>query len=224
MKTYAIILASGQSVRFGGNTPKQFMKIGDTTILEKSIKAFEVNSQITNIILVCNPQYIDLVKKTLKNKFKKLSAIIPGGETRQKSSQIGVSFIAEENAKILIHDAARPFVSQNIINNCIKALDTHKACTIAIPSTDTIIKIDKNNYIKEIPKRDLLKRVQTPQCFISNIIKKAHHQAMLNNNIMATDDCSLVLQYKLAPIYVLEGEEENIKITHKKDLENNIQI
>ena len=146
MKNYAIILASGSSSRFGGDLPKQFIKINGKTILELSVEAFQKNENITDIIVVCNPFYIDLCEELLpKETFSKVQTIITGGETRQKSSSIGVSLVKEDDAKILIHDGARPFVSQEIINNCLKKLDEVDAVGVAIPSNDTIIKIDKNN-------------------------------------------------------------------------------
>ena len=175
MKNYVIILASGSSNRFGDKIPKQFIEIEGQTILEKSIDAFEKNSNITDIILITNPDYIEYTQNLVKGKFSKLRTIHAGGKTRQESSAIGVSLIKEPNANVLIHDAARPFVSQEIITNCIKALETNKAVGVAINSNDTIIKVDENGFIKEIPNRNFLRRIQTPQCFKLDIIKTAQN-------------------------------------------------
>ena len=218
MKNYAIILASGSSNRFGDKIPKQFIEIEGQTILEKSIDAFEKNSNITDIILITNPDYIEYTQNLVKGKFSKLRIIHAGGKTRQESSAIGVSLIEEPNANVLIHDAARPFVSQEIITNCIKALETNKAVGVAINSNDTIIKVDENGFIEEIPNRNFLRRVQTPQCFKLDIIKTAHQKALENPELTVTDDCGLVLHFNLAKIAVIEGDERNLKITHKSDL------
>ena len=100
MKNYAIILASGSSSRFGGELPKQFIEIDGKTILEHSVNAFEINENITDIIVICNPDYIELSKELLLNKFSKIRHITTGGKTRQESSYIGVSLVEENEANI----------------------------------------------------------------------------------------------------------------------------
>ncbi len=216
MKNIAVILASGTGSRFGTDIPKQFYRIKDKTVLEMSVEAFQDNSGIDEIIVVSNPDFIEETSK-LSLKYSKVSQIVAGGDTRQQSSYNGVFSVEDDNANVLIHDAARPFISQNIISNCIEALKTHKAVNVAIESSDTIFEIDENNIIKAMPQRKFLRRCQTPQCFDINIIKKAHELA-LNDNFSATDDCGLVFQYNLSEIYVVEGSVENIKITYPDDI------
>ena len=218
MKNYAIILASGSSNRFGDKIPKQFIKIDGETILEKSIKAFEVNDNITDIIVITNPDYIEFTQKLLGDKFKKLRQIHVGGKTRQESSSIGVDLVDDDDANILIHDAARPFVTQKIINDCVGALKENSAVGVAINSNDTIIKLDDDGYIQEIPQRSSLRRIQTPQCFKAQLIKEAHNKAKNEKDIVVTDDCGLILHFKLAKIFIIDGDECNIKVTHKSDL------
>lgn len=219
MKNYAIILASGSSSRFGGELPKQFIEIDGKTILEHSVNAFEINENITDIIVVCNPDYIELSKEILNNKFSKIRHITTGGKTRQESSYIGVSLVEEDNANVLIHDGARPFVSQKIINDCIEGLKKFDALGVAIESNDTMIKLDEKGFICEIPQRASLRRIQTPQCFKADIIKKAHELAKEDKSLVVTDDCGMVLHFNLAKIAVIEGDNANIKITHQSDLQ-----
>lgn len=218
MKNYAIVLASGSSSRFEDELPKQFAQIDDKTVLEHCILAFENNPKITDIIVVCNPDYMELSKKILNGKFQKITAIINGGKTRQESSFLGISLVKEDNANVLIHDGARPFVSQKIIDDCILALEKFDAAAVAINSTDTIIKVDENEFISEIPTRNYLRRIQTPQAFKANIIKQAHNLAKNNPTVIVTDDCGMVVHFNLAKIKILQGDEANIKITFKKDL------
>lgn len=216
IKNYGIILASGVGSRFGSDLPKQFWKIDDKTILEHSIENFEKSEYITDIIVVITPGFEDLAKKLiLKNSFKKVVKIINGGETRKDSSYIAVNSIDEEEANLLIHDCARPFLSQRIIKDCIKALENHSAVNVAIESSDTIVEIE-NNIIKKMPSRNNLRRSQTPQCFKLSLIKKAHE--LSKNDSDFTDDCGLVFKHNLADIYIVEGDIENIKITYKTDL------
>ena len=218
MKNIAIILASGTGERFGENIPKQFYQFEGKTLLQHAIDAFEKNKNIDEIILVTNPKFRDLAENILnKNDYKKITKVLNGGKTRVESSYIGTSEAPEE-ANVLIHDAVRAFVTQKIINDNIEALKKHEAVGTAIESVDTIIQVDENNVITAIPPRKFLKRVQTPQSFRANLIKKAHELALKDENANFTDDCGLILRYNLAPIHIVDGDELNIKITHKNDL------
>lgn len=218
MKNIAIILASGTGSRSGLNIPKQFYKINDKTVLEYSIEVFENNEKIDEIIIVSNPDFTEQTKE-LSTKYTKVIKIICGGKTRQQSSYNGVMSIVDTEANILIHDAVRPFVTKEIINECIYSLDKYNAINVAVESSDTVLEIDENSFIKSIPNRKNLRRVQTPQCFKLDIIKKAHELALKDISFQPTDDCGMVLRYDLSPIYVVNGDEKNIKITYPSDLE-----
>ncbi len=218
MKNIAIILASGTGERFGEKIPKQFYKFEGKTILEHSIDAFENNKNIDEIILVTNPKFRDLAEEILKNNdYKKVTKLLNGGKTRVESSYVGTSEAPEES-NVLIHDAVRAFVTQKIIDDNIEALKKYEAVGTAIDTVDTIIQVDENNVITAIPPRKFLKRVQTPQSFRANLIKKAHEMALKDEDANFTDDCGLILRYNLAPIHIVDGDELNIKITHKNDL------
>lgn len=218
MKNIAIILASGTGERFGEKIPKQFYKFEGKTILEHSIDAFEKNKNIDEIILVTNPKFRDLAEEILKNNdYKKVTKLLNGGKTRVESSYVGTSEAPEES-NVLIHDAVRAFVTQKIIDDNIEALKKYEAVGTAIDTVDTIIQVDKNNVITAIPPRKFLKRVQTPQSFRANLIKKAHEMALKDEDANFTDDCGLILRYNLAPIHIVDGDELNVKITHKNDL------
>jgi len=216
MKNYAIILASGLGKRFQSDLPKQFAKINGKTVLEYSIEAFENNVYIDGIIVVIHQQYNDLACKIIKNNgYKKVLKVVDGGKERKDSSYIGVNSVSETDANVLIHDCARPFVSQGIISKCIASLEKFEAVAVAIPSSDTIIKIN-DGIITDIPKRESLMRIQTPQCFRLSLIKKVHELSKGDNNF--TDDCGLVLKHNLADIHIVDGSEGNIKITYPQDI------
>lgn len=218
MNSCAVILASGSGSRSGLDIPKQFYKIKEKTVLEYSIEAFERHSGINSILIVSNPDFIDLTEK-LSFKYSKTAAVIEGGSYRQNSSYNGIKALENKNIdNVLIHDAARPFVSNDIISRCLSALETCSAVNTAVPSADTIIQIDENNIITNVPDRKMLRRCQTPQCFRYSLIKKAHELAFKEGYNAASDDCSLILKYNLAPVYVIEGAEENIKITYPMDI------
>lgn len=221
MKTYAIILASGTGERAKSHLPKQFIKVASKTLLEHTIEIFERNELINEIIIVTSALYRSLTEEIiLKNNYKKITKILNGGETRSESSRIGVNSIEDNNSNsiVLIHDAVRPFLSQRIIYDCINALKNHDAVDVAIPSADTIIKVNDSLIIDEIPNRKQMMRGQTPQGFKLSLIKKAHLIAAQNNEKDVTDDCGLIVKYNLGKVHVVLGEEENIKITYPEDI------
>ncbi len=216
MKNYGIILASGTGIRYGGEVPKQFVKIAGKTILEHTIEIFEKAKDINEIIIVITPEYRNFAENILlKNSFKKVTKLLNGGETRKESSYIGISSIDEDEANVVIHDCARPFLTEKIIIDCINALEKYNAVDVAIPSADTIIEV-KDNIIQSIPNRANLRRGQTPQCFKLSVIKKAHELSQNDSNF--TDDCGLIVKYSLGEVFVVEGDIENIKVTYPSDI------
>ena len=217
-RVYAVILASGKGERMNCGFPKQFAEIKGKTIIERSIEAFEKNENVDEIIVVSEPSTIEKIKKIVnKNNYKKVTNIGLGGAVRAESSSIGVGEVAEDDAKILIHDAARPLVTQRIINDCISALDSCDAVHTAIKATDTIIEAE-NGTMKAATERSRMMQVQTPQGFRASTIKKAHSLAKKEGFAGATDDCGIVFRYGLADIRIVEGDRTNIKITYPEDI------
>lgn len=217
MKNIAIILASGTGSRYGNDLPKQFVKIAGKTILEHTIEIFENAKEIDEVFVVITPEYRHFAEEILvKNNYKKIKKLLNGGETRKESSFIGISAVEDGEANVIIHDCARPFLTHKIITDCIEALKIYNAVDVAIPSADTIIKVDENNVIQNIPKRSTLKRGQTPQCFKLSTIKKAHELSKNDSNF--TDDCGLIVKYNLGDVYVVDGDVENIKVTYPSDI------
>ena len=216
MKNYGIILASGTGTRYKSDIPKQFVKIAGKTVLEHTLDIFEKSRFIDYVILVITPEYRQTAEEILlKNSYSKVIKLLNGGETRKESSFIGISSIEEEEANVIIHDCARPFLTERILKDCVNALEKYSAVDVAIQSADTIIKVN-NNIIENIPERKTLMRGQTPQCFKLSLIKKAHELSKGDTNF--TDDCGLIVKYNLAEVFVVEGDMENIKITYPSDI------
>lgn len=217
-RVYAVILASGKGERMNCGFPKQFAEIKGKTIIERSIEAFEKNENVDEIIVVSEPSTIEKIKEIVnKNNYKKVTKIVPGGAVRAESSSHGVGEVAVDDAKVLIHDAARPLVTQRIINDCISALDSCDAVHTAIKATDTIIEAE-NGMMKAATERSRMMQVQTPQGFRAGTIKKAHSLAKKEGFAGATDDCGIVFRYGLADIRIVEGDRTNIKITYPEDI------
>lgn len=230
MYNIAIILAGGTGTRVGGETPKQFLPLDDgRSILEHSVDAFEQAASIDEIAVVIHPDHVDTLQKLCqRNTWQKLSKIIPGGSERWESSWHAILAYLDETSSpvtgkpspvsLWFHDAARPFVSQRIIADVATALETHEAVTVAVPVTDTLYRIE-DGKVREIPDRKEFMRAQTPQAFHLDLIADAYMKAIAEDGIIATDDAGIVRKYEPRhPIFIVQGEEQNRKITYKEDL------
>ena len=217
-RNIAIILAGGVGNRLGLSTPKQFFKVAGKMVVEHTIDAFESNPHIDEIAVVSNPFYIsDIESIIIKNGWKKVKKILKGGKERYHSSLSAISAYEGEDVNLIFHDAVRPLVSQRIINDVIEALKTYKAIDVAMPATDTIIETE-GDFILSIPDRSKLKRGQTPQAFHLETIRRAYETALKDSGFKVTDDCGVVVKYlPEEPVYVVAGEESNMKLTYKED-------
>lgn len=222
----AILLAGGSGQRFGADRPKQFVRIGERTVLEHSLAAFEQSPHIDAILIVSHPQHLDEVRKLLPlSQHPKLLAVVAGGAERQDSTLNALRALTQitdsplEQIRILIHDAVRPAVSQNIIERVCTALHTHQAANLVVPVTDTLLEVNDNGTTAAMPSRARFRRVQTPQGFHAATLQHAYDVALTDPNFQATDDCGVVFRYlPEVKIALVEGEQRNIKLTYPEDL------
>lgn len=221
----AVILAGGVGSRLGLEKPKQFMKMAGKTILEHTVDVFQKHKLVDEIVIVMNAAYLhDAEEMVLQNHWNKVKKVLNGGSERYESSLVAINayknIVGIEDANIIFHDAVRPMVSKRIIDETISALENFKAVDVAIPSADTIIKLDKTKqYIDDIPKREFLNRGQTPQGFKYGTISKAYELALEDPNMQTTDDCGIVKKYlPETKVYVVKGEEQNVKLTYPEDI------
>ena len=234
MTNIAVILAGGIGARVGGNTPKQLLPLADgRSVLEHAVSAFEQSPHIHEVCIVMHSDYIAYAEQMLlANAWQKVRNIIPGGKERWESSVNAIRRLGDkakgEEVNLLLHDAARPFVSQDIIARVCEALEQHEAVTVAIPSTDTVYEM-LDGKVARIPQRSTIMRAQTPQAFRLELIAAAYtkalgadisdKQACAACHLPATDDCGIVHEHMPnVPIYIVEGEEQNKKITFKEDI------
>jgi 2-C-methyl-D-erythritol 4-phosphate cytidylyltransferase len=217
-KNIAIILAGGVGSRLGLSTPKQFFKVAGKMVVEHTIDTFESNPHIDEIAIVSNPFFIsDFESIIIKNGWKKVKKILKGGKERYDSSLSAIKAYEGSDVNLIFHDAVRPLVSQRILNDVIDALKNYDAIDVAMPATDTIIEV-KGDFINNIPDRSKLKRGQTPQAFHIGTIAKAYDIALKDENFKVTDDCGVVVKYlPEVPVFVVNGEESNMKLTYKED-------
>jgi 2-C-methyl-D-erythritol 4-phosphate cytidylyltransferase len=219
MNTWAIILAGGIGARFQGSVPKQFLKLAGRSLLEICLERFQAHPGINGIVLVCPSAHQALVEKTVAaGRFVNVQKIRPGGKTRQESSFIGVSAVPAGVENVLIHDVARALVAPVVISRVLEALAVARAVMAALPAKDTIVRVDDKAMVTAVLDRAKLSLAQTPQGFRLEIIRQAHEQARADGFSNASDDCSLVLRYKLAPVVTVLGDPGNIKITYPEDL------
>ena len=206
----AIILAGGSGSRIESEIPKQFLTLSNKPIIEYSIDMFEKNTNIDEIILVCKKEYIEstLIQK-LSNSYK----IVTGGDTRTQSTIKGLLACNESTRNVLIHDSARPFISNKIINSCIKHLTENDASIPIISCKDSLLELKKNGI--QYLNRDNIKLIQTPQGFNYEKILTA----LKNNTKNYSDDFSALLDFDNQAKYALfNGDHNNFKVTTNTDL------
>lgn len=217
----AIILAGGSGTRMGSDIPKQFIDIYGKPLIIHTLESFDVNNNIDYIAVVCKKEWQEDLKIWSRQfGISKLKWIVDGGETRQQSIYNALKDIrmeVEDDDIVLIHDAARPLISQRIINDNIIGAKEHNAVDTVIPTSDTIINSKDEKTINNVPLRKELYLGQTPQSFKYKLICQAHEYAVSNMNNNATDDCQLVLNLN-EKVHLVNGDKLNFKITTFEDL------
>jgi 2-C-methyl-D-erythritol 4-phosphate cytidylyltransferase len=220
MKNIAIILASGRGSRFESSIPKQFVRLAGKPVVQYTIEVFEKTSIIDEIFIVTQLEYIDYVYEIVNaNLFSKVSKVINGGAERYDSTWSALQATGDEDCNLIIHDAVRPFVSERVIVDCVRALNSGVlAVDVVADAVDTIVRVD-GTKVCEIPDRRYLKRGQTPQAFRKSALQRAYARFMQDSNKVASDDCGIVLKYSPdIAVGTVKGEESNFKITHRQDI------
>jgi ribitol-5-phosphate 2-dehydrogenase (NADP+) / D-ribitol-5-phosphate cytidylyltransferase len=216
----AVLLAGGVGTRVGLDIPKQLIKIAGKTILEHTLAAFQAHPMVDEILVMMAPGHLDAVRGMVRNgDYDKVTQVHEGAETRNGTTLRALEHLPED-CPVLFHDAVRPMVSRRIITECFDALERYAAVDVAIPSADTIIEVDaEDNTIRAIPPRANLRRGQTPQAFRASVLRAAYALAREDPDFTATDDCGVVLRYLPdVPIWVVSGEERNMKVTDPIDV------
>ncbi len=218
-----IILAAGKGRRMHQKTAKQFLEICGKPLLYYSLKTFDA-SIADEIILVTRKTDIEYCKKEVVGKygFGKVKRIISGGDKRYNSVWAGIKAADKRNNVIMIHDSARPFVTNRMILDSISEVRRSKACTVGMPVKDTIKVIDEAGFGVETPDRNTLYQIQTPQTFDRNTITEAYRRLFLSGDIergiSITDDTMIVEKYMDVNSKIIEGSYKNMKVTTPEDL------
>ncbi len=219
-KASAIIPAAGAGVRMQTNRPKQFLDLDGRPVLAFTLERFQECPFIDRIIVVTSEQDVAYTQKEIVEKYHvtKVKKVVAGGERRQDSVRLGLEALEADEGLVLIHDGVRPLVPAELIVRVIDAAKEHRAVITALPAKETVKEVDENALVVKTYKRRKVWLVQTPQVFRYEDILMAHHRALQEGWEEATDD-ALLMEKAGIPVKVLEGSEDNIKVTTPQDLD-----
>ncbi len=225
----AIIVAGGQGKRFGGKIRKQYLKLSGRPLMWWSLRAFDRSPSIGILLVVLPKNDLDQVRKESPRwGFKKPVFAVAGGETRADSVRQGLAAVPREFRWVAVHDAVRPLVTPELIEDVLKAARKHRAAIAALPSKDTVKRAEANQMIRETLPRETVWLAQTPQAFERNLLDKAHQLSSrrkpgsrsldsgLRRNDGVTDDSMLVERLGVRVKLVL-ASPENLKVTVPAD-------
>jgi 2-C-methyl-D-erythritol 4-phosphate cytidylyltransferase len=227
MRCVAVVLAGGTGTRVGLDLPKQLIKIAGKPIIEHTIAALQESPLVDEILVMMAPGHLDPVHDIVRGgAYPKVTRILEGAGTRNDTTKAALDAISEttDECFVLLHDAVRPLLSQDIIEANVRALADYDAVDTAIASADTIVQVHEaadgqGDLIDDVLRRDLLRRGQTPQSFRLSVLRKAYDRAHEDPDFTATDDCTVVLRYlPEVPIAVVPGHERNMKVTEPIDV------
>lgn len=214
----AIILAGGSGTRMGSETPKQYLTFNNKMLLEHTLEVFEQHPLIHQIIVVVHHDYLAFVRERAA-RYSKCSHVVAGGTERCLSTYEALKVCQAPNDYLLIHDAARPFVSHELINRLLDAAQQYDGAIPAIPLSDTLLEVH-GECVAATPPRSNYQLAQTPQAFRAATLHSAFERMAQEENYQFTDDCSVVLHYlPTAHIHIIEGDKNNLKLTYASDKE-----
>ncbi len=216
-KTAAIVLAAGQGKRMNSTIHKQYLLLDSKPVLYYSLYAFE-HSEVDIVVLVTGKGEVPYCEQEIVQKFgfQKVVTITEGGKERCHSVYEGLKILPADTEYVLIHDGARPFVTERIIMDTMEAVRKYKACVVGMPVKDTIKITDSSQFAVHTPDRQSVWAVQTPQAFSYEIVWNAY-TALMADEIPVTDDAMVVETFLHYPVKLIKGTYENIKITTPED-------
>ena len=234
-KCTAIVLAAGSGRRMKSGVAKQYMPLGGRPLIWYALRAVEESSVIDDCVLVAGQEDIlnGYVREQIVERFgfRKVRAIVPGGAERYDSVYNALRVIMESGSAaedketyVFIHDGARPFLTEEILERCLEAVRLHHACAAGMPVKDTIKIIDADGFAAQTPDRETLWQIQTPQVFEAALITEAYERLMREKENLAaagvkiTDDAGVVETLMEKPVKLVEGSYRNIKVTTPEDI------
>jgi len=225
MSLAAIIVAAGKSQRMGG-VDKQFRTIGGLPVLARTVAAFEACPDVDAIALVVNPDNVAAAAELqIEYGWQKVRVMVPGGELRQDSVSAGLAAVLKLDKEqggyewVAVHDGARPLLTPELISRGLAAAQEVGAAIAALPTTDTVKRVDGSLNITGTLDRSSLWMAQTPQVFRTSLLANAYEMLAKSEHQEEATDCARVVELSGHPVKVYEGETTNIKITTTLDLQ-----
>ena len=222
MKKIAIIIAGGRGERMGQDIPKQFLNVGEKPVIMYTLEAFQNHPNIDGIIVVCVDGWHEILNSYAKQfNITKLVSIVSGGANGQASIKKGLDEakrLYSDEDMVLIHDAIRPMISEDVISNNIVKCEKYGNATTVVPCTTVVLRKTDDEYSEEVVDRDTLLLTQTPQAFILKDILSAHDEAKEKGITKAVASCSLYIELG-RKVYYSMGSETNIKLTTPGDIQ-----
>jgi 2-C-methyl-D-erythritol 4-phosphate cytidylyltransferase len=210
VRAAAVVVAGGSGTRLGGPVRKQYLEIGGVPVLLRAVRPFLEHPRIASVVVVLPPDDVADPPRFLAGL---PIAIVAGGAERGDSVFAGLTAVSDDVDRVLIHDAARPFVSADVID---RVLDADGGVIAAVPVTDTIQRVDADGVIVDTPDRSTLWQAQTPQGFPRAALLDAYLRARADG-LAATDDAAVFARYA-GPVRVVMGAHRNLKVTRPDDL------
>lgn len=212
-----VIPAAGQGKRMGAGYNKQFLALRDKPILAHTIELFEESDYVSKIVVVGAEGDISTIEELVSfYELKKVVKICVGGVMRQDSVRTGVRALSPTIQRVVVHDGARPLLTLTAFHKFLEETETYSAAIMGVSIKDTVKQVDSAGNVLETLPRDYLRAVQTPQIFDRGILEEAHERASAAS-YYGTDDASL-LEWIGHPVHMVEGMQENIKVTTPEDL------
>ena len=224
----AIVLSAGQGKRMGTSVQKQYIELQGKPIIYYTLSVFQKSEIIDDIILVVGKDQLKYVQEEIVRKyhFAKVKTVVEGGHERYASVWQGLKareydkyYENIQDGYVFIHDGARPYVDEEMLERAYDTVRKYKACVAGVPSKDTIKLINEEQFAVTTPEREYVWAVQTPQVFEKTLIFEAYARLMEEECVHVTDDAMVVEQMMRLPVKLFEGSYENIKITTPEDLD-----
>ena len=227
----AVVLAAGKGSRMGSTVAKQYLTLGDKPIAAYALEAFQASPVIDEILLITDPAHMEYGWEKLIYPYgiTKAAAVSPGGRERYESVWNALNLLYERNSRdeagnwaregyVFIHDGARPFLTEDLIQRAYKDVEQWDACVAGMPVKDTIKTTDAGGVILDTPDRSRLWLAQTPQVFFVPLIMEAFRRQMSQDCSRVTDDSMIVENQMGVKVHMTKGSYTNIKITTPEDL------
>lgn len=211
---WAVLAAAGRGERLGSDRPKAFARLGGRPLLAESLERLEGSDWIERIVIAAPPEWEEpsiLVAEEIGA--GKVSAVVTGGASRSESVRLGLADVPEDAAVVLVHDAARPVLPEEVIERVLAPLsEGWDGVVPALPVSDTVKRVQQEQVVETLPRGELV-AVQTPQAFVASLLREA-----LAGNVESASDCSSLVEARGGRVKVVEGDRRLLKVTDADDL------